>query len=178
MKVVGIDPDMNGAFALLDFPKGGPPTILHIQPMPLYTPPIKGDKGLDIPAAYAALQSYKTRYGASVCFLESALVMAQKGSKGQAFMMGSIGRVHATYGSLKALCEITFGRPNTVAAWPSAWKKDLGIGSDKEAARALACKLHPGHTKVLGRVKNTGYAEAVLLTHWGVEKMNLSSLSS
>ena len=48
---------------------------------------------------------------------------------------------------------------------PGVWKKALGLGKDKEAARLRAMQLYPGAD--LRRKKDHGRAEVVLLAYWG-----------
>lgn len=47
---------------------------------------------------------------------------------------------------------------------PSAWKKEMGLTSDKADSRALARQLWP--EAPLGRVKDHGRAEALLIAEW------------
>lgn len=49
---------------------------------------------------------------------------------------------------------------------PAVWKRAMGLGKDKNASRALASQLYPGHATKWARVKDDGRAEAVLLAHW------------
>jgi hypothetical protein len=51
---------------------------------------------------------------------------------------------------------------------PSKWKKDMGLDNDGEKSRALALRHWPGCLN-LGRVKDHGRAEALLLARWFLE---------
>jgi hypothetical protein len=53
---------------------------------------------------------------------------------------------------------------------PMQWKRSLGIGHDKEASRALATRMWPGHAPEFKRVKDADRAEAALLAHWWTTK--------
>jgi crossover junction endodeoxyribonuclease RuvC len=48
---------------------------------------------------------------------------------------------------------------------PAIWKRALGLGKDKEAARLRAMQLFPAAD--LRRKKDHGRAEALLLAWWG-----------
>lgn len=53
---------------------------------------------------------------------------------------------------------------------PGMWKKHFRLGSDKEAARALALKRFPMLALPLGRKRDAGRAEAVLMALWWQEQ--------
>jgi len=55
---------------------------------------------------------------------------------------------------------------------PAIWKKALGLGKDKEAARLRAMQLFP--TADLRRKRDHGRAEALLLAYWGRQQENQS----
>jgi hypothetical protein len=48
---------------------------------------------------------------------------------------------------------------------PAKWKRDFGLGKDKADALAMARRLFP--TAELGRKKDIGRAEALLIAEWG-----------
>lgn len=48
---------------------------------------------------------------------------------------------------------------------PAVWKRQMGVTADKSAARAMAQRLFPSAS--LGRVKDHGRAEALLIAEWG-----------
>lgn len=50
---------------------------------------------------------------------------------------------------------------------PAVWKKDMGLGTDKEKARMLAIGRWPGCAEHFARKKDHGRAEAALLAIWG-----------
>ena len=49
---------------------------------------------------------------------------------------------------------------------PQTWKRQLGVGADKDACRALAQKLWPEAADRFRRVKDDGRADAALLGRW------------
>lgn len=56
-------------------------------------------------------------------------------------------------------------RPTTFVR-PQVWTKALGVGSDKGAHREAACRLWPASASEFARVKDDGRADAALLAHW------------
>ena len=52
---------------------------------------------------------------------------------------------------------------------PSKWKREMGLDADGEKSRALALRHWP-HCLRLGRVKDHGRAEALLMARWFLEK--------
>lgn len=161
MILIGVDPDKSGGFATLHM---GSNTIITLDRMPLWMHPVKNTPAMDFPAIHDLFLQARTN-GADYVILESAIVRAQVSNKGTA-MMGSIGHIHQNYGGIRALAESVFGRNRVIYAWPSTWKKAMGLSSDKEQSLMLARELHTGHTSLLSKKKNVGLAEAILLTHW------------
>jgi len=49
---------------------------------------------------------------------------------------------------------------------PQTWKKQVGVGADKGACRAMAQKLWPRAAGQFARVKDDGRADAALLGYW------------
>lgn len=161
MIMVGIDPDLNGGIAVIDIVRRDVKLIIR---MPVFEPPIKGSRRVDAPGVYQALVSARG-VGAEYVVIENAIVRPQVSSKGPA-MMGSVHTVHQTFGALRALSEALFGRGRVIEAWPSSWKKQMGLSSDKTLSLALAAQLYPGHRTLLAKQKNAGIAEAMLLIEW------------
>lgn len=162
MILLGIDPDLNGGFATVDL---GQNSIVTLHRMPIFEPPVKGKRAIDMPSAYQAIAAARGS-GATYVILEAAVVKPQVGKNGPV-MMGGVDTVHQNYGGLKAICEVLFGRSRVIRAWPSTWKKETGLGSDKEESLRLAAALYPSHSALLAKKKNAGLAEAILLTEWG-----------
>jgi len=165
MILTGIDPDFNGGLATID-PEDH--TVKLVTRMPVFEPPVKGKRRIDAPGLYEALLQAR-RVGSQYVILESPLVMPQKSKKGPA-MMGNVNTVHQTYGAIRAVAELLFSRSRVIPAWPSVWKKDMGLSSDKDLSLPLARDLYPSHTSLLSKKKNTGLAEAILMAEWGHRK--------
>lgn len=160
MLILGIDPGLTGALALLD--RQGRVELAEELP----TIQRGGGKGkvrreLD-PAGLAHLLR---PHAASI---RLALVEAVASRPGQGvasvFSLGhSLGVIHGTLGTL--------GIPLHPVA-PSTWKKAMGLGSDKEAARAMAARLFPSIP--LHRKADHNMAEALLLARHGLVSHGLA----
>lgn len=163
MMILGIDPDLKGGVALINVSRNN--WVEFIQSMPTYSHPTKDTKGIDV-IALRDMVFKAHKLGAKFAVVEGALVKPQQSKKGPA-MMGNIGRIHQHYGAIKAVCELEFTRPGVITAWPSVWKKEMGLSSDKEKSLELARELFPVHSNLLSKKKNVGLAEAMLLAVWG-----------
>jgi crossover junction endodeoxyribonuclease RuvC len=75
------------------------------------------------------------------------------------------GRAFGTVLGVVAACEI----PYHFAA-PGHWKRHFRLNSDKEAARALACRLWPS-AECFGLKKHHGRAEAALVARYAAETL-------
>ena len=54
---------------------------------------------------------------------------------------------------------------------PRVWKRDMGLGKDKEASRRKALQLFPDAAEMLKRKKDEGRAEALLLGLWYARRL-------
>lgn len=163
MIVLGVDPDLNGGLAVVDTDSR---EILDVIRMPVKAPPTGGRRALHASEAWAFINKARSHHKATWVALESAIVKPQIGKGGGEAMTGSVGRIHQTYGGLLALNHVVFGRPAVITAWPSAWKRAMGLGSDKKESLELASSLYPSHAKLFSKVKNAGLSEAALLAEW------------
>eukprot|EP00466_Bigelowiella_natans_P011992 jgi/Bigna1/128552/aug1.7_g3260 len=156
--VLGIDPDVNGALAVLhkntssicDSPsvkvKVGKTFRKRLDPEAL--------ADLLRPFGYDADLNNKT-----IAFLEAARPHQMNGKQGW-YASGY------AFGIWRGALAATGVR--TVLVEPNRWKHDLGLsGKDKTQSRELACEKFPDETKNLSRVKDHGRAEALLIALWG-----------
>ena len=165
MRLVGIDPDLRGGFAVVE-PDAH--KIIYLGRIPVYEPPVKGKRRLDAPALLALLKA-AVRSGATFVCMETAIVRPQTTTKGMALTAG-IDTTHQTYGGIRALAEGVFGRGRVLAVHPTSWKSAMGLTRDKGLSSELAAELYPSHAGVFKVKKNDGLAEAVLLATHGKHK--------
>ena len=147
MIVIGIDPGLTGAIALLD-----PATRwLELHDIPV----LPQGKRKEVNAAVVA--DIVASAGATRAVVERAQAMPRMGSS-SAFNYGD------GFGVLRGVIA-AFKIPITYAS-PAKWKRGLGLGRDKGASRTMATHLFPANAKDFSRVKDDGRAEAALIAYW------------
>lgn len=162
--IIGIDPGVGGAIALLDIRNTlHPLSIVH--DMPLRYPKGSRAAGVVDPAGVAGLiRSFPIdRFQVSAAVEQVGSRPHQAG----AFNFGlSTGILHGVLGA--------FGIP-FASIPPSVWKPTMGLGrsnpdetqsSTKNRARALASRLFPAMSMDFSRVKDDGRAEAMLIAYY------------
>ena len=149
--LVGIDPGLTGAVAVLK-----PDGTAQVYDTPTLTLKVARSTRCtyDLPGLVALLTPYASAHLHVV--IEDAQAMPGQGVR-STFSTG-LG-MGAWLGILAALAL-----PYT-SVRPGVWKRSLGLGKDKEQARARAMQLYPSAD--LRRKKDHGRAEALLLAWWG-----------
>jgi len=157
MVIIGIDPGLTGAIAVLTDGK-----IQTVYDMPV-SPKLSG-KGLEInPYLLARLIS---GCDLSVSFVVVERVHAMPGN-GATSMFGfgdSLGVVRGVLGGL-----------NIPVKWatPQAWKKHFGLlKKEKDAARTMVINTYPDEAELFSRKRDCGRADAVLIGLYGAEILN------
>ena len=144
-RILAIDPGVSGALAIIEF--APQPCFVACIDMPVIQP------GKRRRVNAAAVADWIRKQAPDFAVVELVSSMPGDGGAG-AFSFGHSAGV--LDGVLAAL-----GLP-TWHVTPSAWKRTHGlIGTDKEAARALAQRLFP--VAPLSRKKDSGRADALLL---------------
>jgi crossover junction endodeoxyribonuclease RuvC len=156
MIYVGIDPGLDGAIALID--------IIRNETQAWDTPTLTVTKSSGSKREYnegmmrTIVQGLLSRVPSAMhveCALEQIHSMPGQGVRSM-FSMGQ------GYGLWRGLLSMA-GVPYKLVA-PQTWKKYHGLlGADKEASRLLALQSYPQLAPVLGRKKDHGRAEALLL---------------
>lgn len=149
--IIGIDPGLTGAVAILEGQS------LRVQDIP--TAP--GPKGrsvllhrvlfdlLDLPPAAAFVELVSARPGQGVTSM---------------FRFGeTLGAIHMALAARgHALHQVT----------PAVWKRHFGITKDKGSSRALAAQRWPDAAAQFARVKDDGRAEAALIAQYGADALS------
>jgi Holliday junction resolvasome RuvABC endonuclease subunit len=151
--IVGIDPGLSGAIALLN------PTTreVTVHDMPLVAS--KAGRGeTDVHNLARLLAPSGGNWNIAV--LEQVHAMPKQG-------VSSTFRFGQNYGA----CQMAIsGHGYDVRdVTPQTWKKHFRLGSDGNASRALAMQRFPALAEALKRVKDHNRAEAVLLALYGLE---------
>lgn len=142
MRVLGVDPgSVSAAYAFLDTGE-----LMETDDVPVVDRQVNA-------AEWARIVK---RLTPDIAIIELVGAMPLQGStSGFRFGVG-VGLLRGVLAALNVpLVQVT----------PSKWKRECGLGSNKEAARALAIRLFPGCGR-FARVKDAGRAEAALLASW------------
>jgi crossover junction endodeoxyribonuclease RuvC len=152
--VVGVDPGLSGALALLEATHSAT-TLLDVIDVPIVGSGAK--QSVDV----IALQEWLLRHAPQRAFLERAQAMPKQGAS-SGFKYGRCtGSLEATL----ALCAIPI-----VVTEPSKWKRHFRLpGKDKEAARLQAIRLFPGEHRFFARKRDHNRSEAVLIGLYGLQ---------
>lgn len=147
--ICAIDPGYTGAIAFLS----DDGVLIEIVDMPV----IKHDGKTRIVATeLAAILDIRSQF-------ISHLVIERVGARpGQ----GVTSMFNFGYGAgvIEGVCAALFIPYDHVL--PQTWKRQMGVGADKGACRALCQKLWPGAADKFRRVKDDGRADAALLGRW------------
>ncbi len=153
--VMGIDPGLNGAIAVVDMDNQ---SIVDIIDMPTFKTASKARKQgflehLDIHLLSSSLDFYAKFTCLAV--LEEPGAMPEQGLS-STFRFGNIcGQIHGVLAGHYIPVHL---------AKPAVWKSALNLSSDKDDSRAMATKSFEKHAPLWALKKHNDRAEAVLLT--------------
>lgn len=156
MRVLGIDPGLGGALAIL----------INGRPHDVADMPTVGrvsGKGNQVNAA--ALSSMIMAFNPDLAVVE--MVGARPGeAPSRSFNFGmSVGVIFGVLATLQI---------PTITPTPSKWQKHAGlIAKDKDVARTKCILVYPHIADKLERKKDVGRAEAILIGAYGVENVKL-----
>ena len=151
MKILGVDPGVNGAMAVLEGDR-----LVDLVDMPTLEDGPKGRRTINAPLVASALALHHF----DRAFVEKVGTRPGEGAVG-AFAFGrGLGVLH---GALAAL-DVP-----VVNVTPQAWKKFHGLSNEaKDASRSKAIALWPAWAQAFARVKDDGRAEAALIALAGL----------
>lgn len=144
MRVLGIDPGIQGGVAVLDTAGG-----IYAGDIPV----VAGE--VDVDTLLARVQ----HHAPDVAIIERAGAMPQQG-------VSSTFKYGVAYGSLRTICVCLQIPVHLVT--PVKWKRHFSLDADKEKARALAIRMWPG-TGYFARKLDHGRAEAALIALYGAQ---------
>jgi len=151
MIIIGIDPGLTGAIAVLHDGR-----LTEIYDMP--TAP-RGSRNAVIPAA---LTDILRQWDDGLAFVEMVHSMPGQGVS-SAFNFGhGCGVIEGVLAALRI--------PSTLVT-PQKWKKAMSVSADKGQARGRAMQLFPASSSRFARVKDDGRAEAALIALYGYQTM-------
>jgi crossover junction endodeoxyribonuclease RuvC len=148
MKILGIDPGLSGACALLEMTDDNT-ALVDIIDMPITGSGAK--QSVDV----ILLQEWLQRHDPRHAVLERAQAMPKQGAS-SGFKYGRVvGAIEATL----MLCAVPL-----VIVEPSKWKHHFHLqGADKENARQLTIRMFPREHRYFARRKDHNRSEAVLI---------------
>lgn len=149
--ILGIDPGLTGALALLDGDR-----CIDVIDMPISAKTV--GKGNEVNAYLLGdiLSDLKTESGGDL--LASVEQVGPMPGQGVTSMFG-FGRSAGVLDGVLAAMGIPVNKVS-----PARWKKAMGLsGRDKDVARTMAINTFPEMAHMLARKKDTGRAEAMLI---------------
>ena len=155
--ILGVDPGLSGAIALLDVDTGD---LVGLWDMPAADGHVLGPN----------LGNIIRQFCVAVAWIEDVHSMPRDGVASAHRFGRAIGVVEGVLGDQ----SISIRRVT-----PAAWKKAAGIrtGADKEASRRRAIELWPAHADAFARKKDHGRAEAALVARHGWLELNRKETS-
>ena len=156
MRILGADPGLHGALALIDDELG----LTVVQDMPI----VRVGKTSTI--SEGLLRELIRDLNPNHAFVERVHAMPKQGVVSSFnFGMG--------YGLLRGvLAGLGVG---TTLVTPNEWKRAMRLGSDKGEARLIAGRIFPLNARDFARVRDDGRAEATLLAFYGLRQVPLAA---
>jgi crossover junction endodeoxyribonuclease RuvC len=149
MRVLGIDPGLHGALALIDTDFDD---VLVVRDMPIAKTTVRHE--LVAPWLSDIVRELEPHE----VYLERVHALPRQGVS-SSFSFGM------TYGTTRGVLAAL--KLPTHLVTPNEWKRALRLGADKSAARAMAANLFAREANLFARVKDDGRAEAALLAYFG-----------
>jgi|TARA_Y100001970_G_C14191051_1_gene835412 crossover junction endodeoxyribonuclease RuvC len=153
MKIIGIDPGLNGAIAILENNK-----VKKIFEMPVMSEGKKNKRQLNSAQLVNLLKSNIESNEETVIVVEQVNAMPGQG-------VTSMFNFGQTFGAIKGICAalslpIFFVRP-------AKWKKHFElINSSKDASRTKAIEMYPSISNQLSKKKDVNKSDAILIARF------------
>ncbi len=163
--IIGIDPGKKGAFAVCAVGRVVSVDDLPIHPVTNMIDPIALDYLLDEriwSARFGRLTSGDVGF-----LLEDPMAIASGGTKTARTIGKGEGLLYSAM--VRFAHPLGEGWQGVRIVKPNAWKKKVGVTSDKETSLDLACRRFPHLAQRFARKKDDGRAEAALLAEFGYE---------
>jgi crossover junction endodeoxyribonuclease RuvC len=155
MKILGIDPGINGAFA-----------CIHKDTVTVHDLPTAGE-GKHRIIATAVLAHQLRQLGPTFAVIERVHAMPRQGVSSSFRFGQAFGAIEGVLGALGvSLSYVT----------PATWKRALGLSADKDEARLRAIQLYPAAAPDLQRRKDIDRAEALLIARWAKDNLEVRRL--
>jgi crossover junction endodeoxyribonuclease RuvC len=153
MKVIGIDPGLSGAIAIINGIDS-----LTVFDMPTMTVERNGKAKRQVSASELALILKTAKSDDCHVFVEKVSAMAGQGVTSVFSFGRSFGMIEGILAALHM--------PVTYVA-PATWVKAVHRGAGKDASRSRAMELFPNNQADFKRVKDDGRSDSALIAYWG-----------
>ena len=156
MKIIGIDPGLSGAIAILENNK-----VLNIFDMPVMSEGKKNKRQLNSALLVSLLKENIFKNEEVSVVVEQVNAMPGQG-------VTSMFNFGQTFGAIKGICA-ALGLPITLVR-PSKWKKHFDlINSSKDASRTKVIELYPSLSHQLTKKKDVNKSDAILIARFYYE---------
>ena len=149
MKIIGIDPGLNGAIAVLENNK-----VKEIFDVPVMPEGKKNKRQLNSAQLVKMLKDISYNKEETVVVVENVSAMPGQG-------VTSMFNFGQTFGAIKGICA-ALGLPIFFVR-PAKWKKHFDlINSSKDASRTKAIEMYPSISDQLSKKKDVNKSDAIL----------------
>tara|TARA_A100001011_G_scaffold335521_1_gene364503 strand:- start:175 stop:663 length:489 start_codon:yes stop_codon:yes gene_type:complete len=153
MRIIGIDPGLNGAIAILDGIK-----IKDIFDIPVMTEGKKNKRQLNSAQLVKLLKDNIVDDENTIMVVEQVNAMPGQG-------VTSMFNFGQTFGAIKGICA-ALGLPIFFVR-PAKWKKHFElINSSKDASRTKAIEMYPNMSDRLSKKKDVNKSDAILIARY------------
>ena len=153
MKIIGIDPGLSGAIAILENNK-----VLNIFEIPVMSEGKKNKRQLNSAQLVKLLRDNITKNEEVSVVVEQVNAMPGQG-------VTSMFNFGQTFGAIKGVCA-ALGLPIHFVR-PSKWKKHFElINSSKDSSRTKAIEMYPALSNDLSRKKDVNKSDAILIARF------------
>ena len=153
MRIIGIDPGLNGAIAILQNNK-----VIEIHDIPVMTDGKKNKRQLNSAQLVKLLKDNFQDETDTVVIVEQVNAMPGQG-------VTSMFNFGQTFGAIKGVCA-ALGLPIFFVR-PSKWKKHFElINSSKDSSRTKAIEMYPSLSNHLAKKKDVNKSDAILIARF------------
>jgi len=164
MILIGIDPGLTGAIAMLDH-RGAFANLADMPVMERHGKAAYVKNQVNAAALEQLLRDWTAAYDRNEIHIviETPIAFPGQHSATTAASFLTAGHIEGVVAARHYAHELVR---------PRDWKKALELSDSKEQARARAIRLWPPAAKLLERVKDHNRAEALLIAKYGWDKLN------
>ena len=156
MKIIGIDPGLSGAIAVLEDIK-----VLSLFEMPVMAEGKKNKRQLNSAQLVNIIKENTNEDEEIAVIVEQVNAMPGQG-------VTSMFNFGQTFGAIKGVCA-ALGLPIFFVR-PSKWKKHFElINSSKDASRTKVIEMYPSFSKQLAKKKDVNKSDAILIARFFAE---------